>query len=441
MMGETDSTSTGNEVDSTIQIAWKEAAKYGFNSSQWIERKVDSIEFDADKGATRISTSYDFWTPDCYKEIGWIPLAVFVKRDLVDLDIRDASGTSLPTLIRRENVSFGMSLLFSGVKQDSKGMEILEILNKIVDFSTPDQLTGEQRKIIFANKRGLIEEYLTYVESAEQHIYRYLAELLMNRFVLWVQIPTSYNNPAARREIIKISQEKAFPYIKQTPSYKKKRQYQIRYAIDIDRSASFHLEVRVPLGMLVKDLLILEPRFTERVVLGRSDNELGQILHVNTKRLVSRRRSYARFSVVSERNTFARISLGSSIIVAMLYVLGIANFVYIHQLHKSFMAPNGNVIGTTILLVGPAIMLFFLANQPEHHLVATVLRIGRRSLLSSALLLVFASTLLSGELNENLDWLEDLVKGLWTCGFLISLWSLWSCLKWFLYWTQSPKRA
>lgn len=420
---------------------WREVARSIFEAHKWIERKVETLEFDTSHGSTRITSSFDLIAPLCFSQLEWIPVTIFEKKNLIDLDIRDSSGHALATLVRKDNVSFGMELLFSGCKRNRNLDETLNLLNKIVDFSAERLHPRLSEDDLKKEKEELIQQLNDILLISTKNMYMFLAELLIDAFIFWVQLPTDH--VFGRREIVKISRELEIPYRDQTPKAKDNRAYGLSVNVVTTMCSSYHIEVHAPNGLLIKNLRILELRPTvksgkrevRRFVAGRSNGQASQIVHAKSRRTNRRYSSLARFHITSQRDNFARMSLCASLLVFLLYFLGVIDFFVKHFLHQNLIAPNEGSIGTTILLVGPAILLFFLANQPEHQMVSYILRPGRRHLFASASGLVLSAFLLSGSINETLTGLRYTSWSLWTFGLILSTWSFRSVWVWFNLWT------
>jgi hypothetical protein len=98
------------------------AAKIGLlitDPRRWVERRVEQITF-VDDTTIRRRTSVHFIVPDFQRRAEWeptdvtlthIPLALSEKEVMVNLDILDEAGTSLPVVTRRQNAAIAAELL------------------------------------------------------------------------------------------------------------------------------------------------------------------------------------------------------------------------------------------------------------------------------------------------------------------------------------------
>ena len=98
------------------------AAKIGLlitEPRRWVERRVEQITF-VDDTTIRRRTSVQFIVPDFQRRAEWeptdvslthVPLALSEKAVMVNLDVLDEAGTSLPVLTRRQNAAIAAELL------------------------------------------------------------------------------------------------------------------------------------------------------------------------------------------------------------------------------------------------------------------------------------------------------------------------------------------
>lgn len=80
----------------------------------WVHRRVESVSFvDATSIRRRVSVDFDVPTGDLVPKSGrsLVPLALLEKRPLIDLDVCDEGGSSLPVLTSPENGFVAWSLL------------------------------------------------------------------------------------------------------------------------------------------------------------------------------------------------------------------------------------------------------------------------------------------------------------------------------------------
>ncbi len=404
---------------------WNESSQAIYDSFRWIERKVETFSFDVDIGSTRRHSSYDMWIPKCFKKLGWLPVTNFKKEDLRDLDVRDGSENSLSTLTKTDNARLGVALLFSGLETKNQNSVNERKLWEIVEFNPT---TGSK-----LDRDTLLSGYSALTSHANKDIYRFLSELLIDAFILWIQLPPDLKSDlkSEHRLIVKITHE----YDLASPIKKngiKSGSNQLR-RIDINTRmcGSYHLEVRAPLGQLVSRLQIIS------VINGkdyehRTDTKTPtQVAHTTSPGKNTNPDQYAIFSILRRRSNFELLALLTTFCLTSFLLLAVLNF-YVDRYWKfNLVRGDANSLGTTILLVGPAVIMLFLASQPEHRLVASLVRMGKVALYTSAGILITIAALLSGILDESHLWEKRSAWVIWAICLISSSVTTWKTTRWF----------
>ena len=351
---------------------WQTVANLIYESHLWIERKVDCLSFDSTSGGTKLSTSYDLWLPVELQTFGWIPLTNFKKETLKDFSIRSGSGASLATLVREDNVKAGAALLGSGCDPKAVTQETKDFLTKLVNF--PNAPDGDP-KLKLAHDEEKAHILLTYkkmIISPKPDTYRFLSEMMIDGFILWVQ--PAIDHIGDRRIIIKVSREVDLQVPKSQLNLFKKDKTLIELGITTGTCSSYHLEVKAPVGMLVGRLQIVEKVLNTRPVRVGDLRIPSQIGHVNMKGGNHNPEAIGIFSILVWRGGFSRFVMNISFIVFTLLSLSLLNYFLPGLSRAPLVTESGKIdaLGSTIILVGPAIIMLFLASQMEHRIISAL---------------------------------------------------------------------
>jgi hypothetical protein len=135
--------------------------------SDWVHRRVEHVSF-VDASNLHRRTSLDLSIPDndllFYGHVGIIPLALLTKRVLVEVDVTDESGASLPVLTRSQNAFVAWSLLAAVASYD-----LVATLGE--DVSLSPAIINELRGLALASERTgstLLESILSSSRSDVQ---------------------------------------------------------------------------------------------------------------------------------------------------------------------------------------------------------------------------------------------------------------------------------
>lgn len=445
-----------SETGDGIFSKWEQLAENIYLSDEWIHRKVETFNFDTNLGTTKLSSSYDVLIPPTFVEYGWIPVTNFDKINIKDLDIRDGFGGAMSTLTHKDNVQVGMNILKSGCPSDNSineraneldtieelnfpDLSIDDLINKIVTFDELEFLEPAEIDIRL-EKNKLLDDYLKRLAPAtkenKKELYRFLSALFIDAYVVWVQ-PTK-NFVASERTIIKISH--AIDLGVSYPNFFLLKLYEPNeIRINTRMCSSYHLQVKVPMGLFVTDLKIVSREESDEEVWTEDafDPLLpAEIAHVKILGKNTNPDHFMKCSILSIRNGFARFVLWVSLSVCAFFLLGLVNHRSFKHPYSSLVVYNPNSVGTTILLITPAALMVFLAARPEHRLILSRMHVGRYSLYMSSGLLLVAAILLSGSLNySNLDEKRGIAV-VWAVCLGVSVWSALSTIWWFKFFTK-----
>lgn len=401
---------------------WRQVSLEVYSSFKWIERKVETFSFDVELGTTRRHSSYDMWVPEPFKKLGWLPVTNFKKEDLRDLDVRDRSERALSTLTKTDNVRLGVALLFSGLAPANQNQANWDKILQIVKFD-PDFQSQLDRDT-------LLSEYQSMIDPAYRDVYRFLSQLLIDAFILWVQFPEKLDSDY--RLIVKISHEYDLPAPITKSGIIQRNKNLRRIDINTRMCGSYHLEVRAPLGQLVSQLRIISRKIDDGDYEYRKDTKTPtQVAHTTSPGSNSNPDQYAVFSILRRRGAFECLSLITTLFLSLFLLIALINFLVERYCRINLVKLDANSLGTTILLVGPAVIMLFLASQPEHQLVASLVKAGKRALYTSAAILFAAAALLSGIFSENHRIEKWIIWGIWAFCLIYSFWTSWVTVRWF----------
>ncbi len=180
---------------------------------EWVHRRVESITF-LDENRIRRRVSVDFTLPELPRELlrtsrvrgqaaAYVPLTLLRKRTVVNFDLHDEDGRSLPLLSRRQNNAVGATMLCL-LAEATLGRSLPEDLEQDlrgIAMHAPDA-AGEAFRSLGNPPSGCrsSDERARLVEEPRMMT---LAQDLTNSFLLLVPIAA---DPEARR-VIKFSYE------------------------------------------------------------------------------------------------------------------------------------------------------------------------------------------------------------------------------------------
>jgi hypothetical protein len=384
----------------------------------WIDRKVESIQFNGD-GSTRRSVSFDFWLPEPFRKLGFAPLTPLSKKDLRSLNVSGSDGRALSTLIKQDNADKAVQILASGITQTLMNQDVKDFLTEIVMYVSigihGEDLEFKRRML------GVYDSILGRNKIKEQYLY--LAEVLIEGFLLWVEIPKKAKG--LNRHIVKISYEEPindhldlstlslkfgrllhleigrgfFHKVRKLKILKSSKDalfgYSFKTPIFPNWSARYHFEVRAPLGLLVKTLWLGTTATEESKARNFEEDvdcpvQIGHTSLFGYKNLPNR--LFAHIEIAPDRQGFPRIVMCSALVV--LFILGLPVFVRAEGF--DIFKTNNLTTVAPLLLFGPALLFGYLARPVEHGIMSSRLLLFRVSLYCLSGCLVFASAVLSG---------------------------------------------
>lgn len=174
--------------------------------ADWVHRRVESVHFlDGMTMRRQVSTDYEMPGEDLtgLKELPFVPLALLEKEVLVNFDLVDEAGASLPLLTRSENIYVAWSTLVAAAD-----FEVKEGLGPAVTLE--GSLVEDLRKLAGVSLESAESEIQKVVQQSSSPQRRILADsdLFMNiawdlAFNFLLLVPT--DGERVRRTIVKYS--------------------------------------------------------------------------------------------------------------------------------------------------------------------------------------------------------------------------------------------
>jgi hypothetical protein len=318
--------------------------------------------------------------------MGAMPIALMTKSVLHGLDVRDASGTSLSVFTTDQNAQFASKILESAIKGPLSS-ELRACINKIVYFA---KAPFEDEDSISLRRDRILIQYASAIQMTRRSEFIDLAQDLMAGFLFIIVPPVEWKSD--ERIIVKFSYEEPLAIIGQMfPAV-------FRTSVQPDWAERFHFEVKAPQGLLVKNIEILttdalDDPTKERVV-ARSVPGSNKVAHVALDGNVEKTPFQALVDIAAERAGLPFQALLASIGL----VLALAIPLIAHWKWPWLVLIPKDGSAATLLLLGPAVLVSFLARGSEHPVTAHRLRGGRTVLALVGLILLGAAAIVGGEI-------------------------------------------
>lgn len=366
------------------------------NSPIWVHRRVDSLRLDTD-GTTRRFVSVDLTIPKGFAISGsekriLVPLGVLEKGPKQRLDT-SYDGKPIPVLGRADNSSLVADMLESKRPSFLRGsgststVNVGELFAEIASCA-PGHAEGVEKQYTTWRDRLLnAQRPLSPMQEREMAAFDNLVGQMTRNFVLLVELDQSL---VSRRVIMKYALDQAEIGHRGSGT---KRLVIAQAVPDLGFSASHHMEVEVPAGLIVESLTLGDLGAASD---GSDDKYVnapsgGRVGHINIEP-----RGVSAVGVLRAEIAVARQGIFSftEITVASLAVLvAVATVV---RLYESFFIRGAVEIpspAASILLVGPALLISWMSRLPEHPLVARMVQPLRNILLASTIALISMAAL------------------------------------------------
>lgn len=383
---------------SQLQLVGAAIAPLLLNPSQWIYRRVESIEFIDDTWVRRhvsvdfelppiaVTTPYRGGVPTTYLA----PLALLGKQGLRHFDLRDEAGRSMPLLTRDQNVRVAASALVSHAQvylQQRHGRtleaEIAEDLRAIAETAGPHQEVVN--RLFQPEGVARINRELLARNPRLQTLVGSLAE----NFIVLVPIT------GRDRRVIKYAYDEPLPpsrlpWPRRTAEAFGWASSEIVWkAPSVGLSRSYHLEVEAPrdLEILGATLLATDGRGQSYVF---EHGASGRRSHLFADRMPQDAIGTASVILRARRSGLLRAALLLGVLTSILITIGAFR---VDALKSDPASP------VALLAVVPALLAAYLARPGEHEL-ASALMVGVRALVVVVgLAAIAAAAVIMGDLS------------------------------------------
>lgn len=393
---------------------------------EWVHRRVESITF-IDENRIRRRVSVDFTLPDLPRELlrtsrvrgqsaAYVPLTLLRKRTVVNFDLHDEDGKSLPLLSRRQNNAVGATMLCL-------------LAEAVLGASLPEDLERDLRSIAINGQDAAGEAFRSLGDPprdcrssderarlvAEPRMMT-LAEDLTNNFLLLVPIAA---DPEARR-VIKFSYEERpgaeidRSLWRSLPETMNWRDVPLLLpASSLGAAVSYHVEIEVPDELEIAsvsgiDLRRAQPLPSETTQSGSQDYRGLRRVHLHYSGLSRWTWGLIELKVGVARSGLLAAALLSAVLTAL--VLSVASL-RLEELREQA------EVSSALLLAIPGVLSSYLLRPGEHPLVSKLFGGVRAVVFLSALCALTAAAGLALKASTTaveLMW-AVLVPLAWTC--------------------------
>ncbi|MDP9936905.1 hypothetical protein J2T11_003273 [Paenarthrobacter nicotinovorans] len=373
-------------------------AKLFLDSKGWVHRRVDALTLASD-GTTRRAISFDVEIPPEFKIEGsekrvLVPLALIEKGALRKVSTEDPAGHPLPVFGAWKNTKLAVEMLQALVPGFAVGSAAYEkqlsVLNGIV-FAPASGMSKEDRQKREA-ATAEFNDWLSNLSEAEGQgnravyleTFRRLALSFLDHFLLAVEVKEEF---VGTRCVLKFAYERDLPILDEGNFIAATRMI----VPDIGFARSQHIEVSVPPGLSVRELQVVD-LVDDEAVAKRFDTPDGERSTAHVALAAAERTSVGQILIEMTPvgpgiHSFTRMGLA---IIAALVALGLAEkWDWVSVVAHDYRIPSQSA---SVLLIGPALFLSWMARAPEHDAVALLLRPLRLVLMyCTVVLLVLAA--------------------------------------------------
>ncbi|MDJ0457952.1 hypothetical protein PUN71_012125 [Arthrobacter sp. NQ7] len=378
-------------------------------SAQWVHRRVDSLAL-GQSGTTRRSVSFDVTVPtdlqvpltDAQVQV-LVPLALIEKGALRRVTAKDPSGHPLPILGAQDNSRLSAEMLLFMLDATPGGLaagydaKLFALLQQVVAFQ-PGTRSDEERTRLEA---GIADAAKAKGYPADvSELIGEIAKGFLDHFLLVAVLDSDL---VGQRVVLKFSYDRDLP----TPS-PWNRIGVIDFTMpDVGFARSQHVEFEAPAGLIVKQLKVTETFAGEPVrdPLVDTPDEPRASAHVAFTPLRSTSGAFVRVRVAPAGAGILSFTVVAAVALAVfaLFVAGEKFWGWKVLATKSL--PSQAV---SLILIGPALFLSWMARAPEHRTLATLLQPLRWILIFCTTVLIAAGVAVAFPLEK---WARDVV---WT---------------------------
>ncbi|WP_415854316.1 hypothetical protein [Sinomonas sp. G460-2] len=379
----------------------------------WIHRRVDSFTLGAG-GTTRRSMSFDLTIPPDFTLLGpkdqvLVPLALIEKGALRRVDTDDPDRHPMPVLGAAENSRLTAELLAFLLEPAAPGLgfpssRLRLLLDRLVAFR-PGIDSDADRAHIVAELDNAIRDAWPDPDGEQAEVAalaEHIARGFLDHFLLVVAVSSDL---VGRRVVLKFGYDREVG----APDWGN-RVGAIRFSLpDVGLSRSQHVEFEAPPGLKVVELDVAETFREHPTGNGGVDHPAEQRAVAHVAFTPTRPLSGA-----EARVEVAPVGSGiySFTVVAVLAVLAFSGLIInerqpgVQLVSLDFHVPSQSV---SLLLIGPALFLSWMARAPEHRALAALLAPLRLMLAVCTLALLLAGVAVAVPLER---WVWDTIWAL-----------------------------
>lgn len=400
------------------------------SSQTWVHRRVESLRLDAE-GQTRWHVSVDMTLPEDNAIAAGrgqvvVPIAFMNKGTLRRLDV-EYGGKSVTVLGKKLNSEYALAMLAAAIPpelplDDGQRAAALEVLQRVVECSTVqagqaveafDEWYAQARRAAGMDNKLADDqdEFGPFVRSLSQH------------FLFLVVLDEEVES---KRVLLKYSWDHEPPNV--TDKGKKCVSFSHELA-DFGFAASHHVEVEVPHGLAVRSLEVAEfypDGFTSLPVQDVPEHTRS-VAHAAIA--PSHRFARGGFKVKVEPVKAGIFAFTRVAVLAVVACVVLAQFI---RAFDSFFLLDVRWIpspSSSIILVGPALLVSWMSRRTEHSLLTVLLKPLRKALLYCSIALLLMAALAAIPFTPAIWWI------LW---FIVMFFACWAALT---YAKFSKKRA
>lgn len=367
------------------------------NTRLWMHRRVDSLRLD-DGLQTRRHVSYDFTLPTEWSVLEsngrvLVPITLMAKGTLKRLDTAPIGGRASAVLTSDQNRECSLWMLLAASRwllpEDIDRSKLSRALQQFLSLET------KRADRYFELVNLWLKSHLgVRAETDDYILFMLWTESFVTSFLFLVSLDSSTIND---RAVLKFSFDQDSPFALHRSS-----EVEIQQAVEtLGDVASQHIEIRLPPSVQVKSFKLVEDGELREEIKCTSRHP-KQIVHCA---ISTNPDSYAarwHLSIAPASQSLYRFTIISVSAVAFLVVFGSIIRIYdlpiVHWTPTTLPSP-----ASSILLVGPALLLSWLGRGGEHELVGRILEPLRSMLtLTSASLVVMA--VLAAVPLQNIAW-------------------------------------
>ncbi|WP_413250840.1 hypothetical protein [Sinomonas flava] len=362
-----------------------------FGAPLWVHRRVDSISLGA-TGTTRRAISFDFTLPSDLAAPGsdgrvLVPLALIEKGALRRVSATGPADHPMPVLGRDDNTQLAVEML---VQITSPGMprpteeseQMRDLIHRVVGFN-PAEASAEARRAIEDEVEGQLMPWSGIPDPESRAVVARMVKGFLDQCLLVVEVEEEL---VGKRTVVKFSYDRSLPI----PDLGN-RVGIIEFDLpDAGLAHSQHVEFSAPAGLVVRRLSVQETAGDEYVAGPREDVPAKPRSTAHVAFAPSETYSGAEVSVElvpAASGVFTFTVAG--VLVVLLFAVAVAaeKFFGAPILSPRFTVPSQAV---SLLLVGPALFLSWMARAPEHRALAVMLLPLRLMLIACAGVLLTA---------------------------------------------------